>query len=353
MLLLPKTMESTARRAGAALPGLQRLARSYRRANGSFHRLRTRYIAYQDSHPRLYISAQLVYAALFFGLLIATKTPPIIPLDLAFLLVFVALTGRPLEFIRDWSPFIGLLAAYEVLSDFGTQLAARANFSLGIDLDRALGLGRIPTNLLQQHLWNPSHFQWYDYATALLYAAHFGVPIFFGFVLWQWRRDFFYRFIVSYMLLSFAAYVTYILLPAAPPWMASDAGQIPHVSRILLIVVSKFAPVSTPGASAVSIDSVAAMPSLHAAFPLLVWLTAWRIWPRWGWTFVIYPLAVTFAIVYLGEHYLADALAGWLFAAAAFALVWAGFAEPIRRWAISQARVALRQLPRPRRAPSA
>jgi membrane-associated phospholipid phosphatase len=69
-------------------------------------------------------------------------------------------------------------------------------------------------------------------------------------------------------------------------------------------------------------NPVAAMPSLHAAFPVLVWLIMWKIQPRWGWATIVYPLLMDFAVVYLGEHYVIDVLAGTLYGALSYWAVW-------------------------------
>jgi membrane-associated phospholipid phosphatase len=46
-----------------------------------------------------------------------------------------------------------------------------------------------------------------------------------------------------------------------------------------------------------------------------------------------YPLAMAFAIVYTGEHYVADVLLGWLYAVASFALIRWSAARLETRWA--------------------
>jgi membrane-associated phospholipid phosphatase len=64
------------------------------------------------------------------------------------------------------------------------------------------------------------------------------------------------------------------------------------------------------------------MPSLHAAYALLIALFLWRLVSRpWRVGLVAYPLAMAFALVYTGEHYVSDVLVGWLYAVAAFVAV--------------------------------
>jgi membrane-associated phospholipid phosphatase len=190
-------------------------------------------------------------------------------------------------------------------------------------MDRRL-FGQVPTNFLQAHLWDPEHLHWYDYASAYLHTSYFLVPLGFAFVLWLRDRRTYWRFVASYLLLTYAGFITYVLFPMAPPWWASNAGMIPHVDTILDTVLSQHGashPISLAYQYFES-NPVAAMPSLHAAFPTLVWLVAWRIWPRWGWALVLYPLAMGFAVVYMGEHYAIDVLAGYAYAVGAFTAVW-------------------------------
>ena len=60
-------------------------------------------------------------------------------------------------------------------------------------------------------------------------------------------------------------------------------------------------------------NPVAAVPSLHAAYTLLVTLFLWRV-ARWARPLLaLYPLAMAFALVYTAEHYVFDILLGWAY----------------------------------------
>jgi len=73
-------------------------------------------------------------------------------------------------------------------------------------------------------------------------------------------------------------------------------------------------------------NNVAAMPSLHAGYALLIALYLWRVVPRWARVpLALYPPAMAFALVYSGEHYVVDCIAGWLYAIVVFAAVNAVF----------------------------
>jgi len=66
---------------------------------------------------------------------------------------------------------------------------------------------------------------------------------------------------------------------------------------------------------------VAAMPSLHAAYPAMLLLFFWRDGWRLRIPFALYTLAMGFALVYGGEHFVTDILVGWLYAAVAYGAV--------------------------------
>jgi membrane-associated phospholipid phosphatase len=68
-------------------------------------------------------------------------------------------------------------------------------------------------------------------------------------------------------------------------------------------------------------NQVAALPSLHAAYPMLLLLFFWRDgrWVRLG--LAVYVLAMGFTLVYSGEHYVSDILVGWAYAGAVYGAV--------------------------------
>ena len=88
-------------------------------------------------------------------------------------------------------------------------------------------------------------------------------------------------------------------------------------------------PVHAAAEDLIQVNEVAAMPSLHTALTVLFVLAVGIALPRtrrWSW---LYPLAMGVALVYLGEHYLVDVLAGGAVAFVAWRLArsaWGPFA---------------------------
>jgi membrane-associated phospholipid phosphatase len=107
--------------------------------------------------------------------------------------------------------------------------------------------------------------------------------------------------------------------------MASEQGNLPPLQRIIAIVwkhipISAMSPLFERGSHYA--NNVAAMPSLHAAYAMLITIFFWKF-SRWYWRIplAIYPLVMGFALVYTAEHYVTDVLAGWIYAAVSYLIV--------------------------------
>ena len=121
-------------------------------------------------------------------------------------------------------------------------------------------------------------------------------------------------------------FTTYALFPAAPPWLASQEGALPPTARLVKLIwthvpIAHFRLLFEKGER--YSNAVAAIPSLHAAYALLIALVLWRSARRGPWRVLLaaYPVAMAFALVYSGEHYAIDILLGWLYAVLAFVVV--------------------------------
>jgi membrane-associated phospholipid phosphatase len=220
----------------------------------------------------------------------------------------------------DWLPFAAVLFTYDLLRGYADRLLA-AHLWPQLRADELL-FGTVPTVWLQQRLWDPGRIDWIDYAAWSVYLTHFFATLMIAAVLWLVASPLFRRYMAMVIVLAVAGLATYALFPAVPPWMASRDGHLGHVDRIAGFV-SDDAPVNFFGSLWESgsryANDVAAMPSLHAAYAMLIALVFWpHVRRAWRPLLVAYPLAMGFALVYTGEHYVSDVLVGWLYAVAAY-----------------------------------
>jgi len=233
-----------------------------------------------------------------------------------FILLFGAIVlGRWKAFIVDWMPLIALFIGYEFLRGFAGASGIPAHYTEVIAADRVIGFGTLPTNFLQAHLYHPGQVSWIDVAATLFYFMHFAYPMILGYVLWIRDRAVFRRFAASLLGMSYAAFVFFLLVPVAPPWLASQMGYIPHVYKIIDHTLPSYTDFVYQHMNP---NRVAAFPSLHQAFPILGLLYALKVFGRRAWILALWPLAVTFSIVYLGEHYVIDAVGGAVLAPLAY-----------------------------------
>jgi membrane-associated phospholipid phosphatase len=240
--------------------------------------------------------------------------------------------------VRDWLPLLAVLFIYDLLRGVANEVGGylfslhsyasnpdvaashvRANLTEPIDIDRWLFNGRVPTVWLQQHLYTPGVAHWYDRIIMVCYLSHFLVSLVLAVVLWCVNYRLFRAYLATLVTLTLTTLATYVLVPAVPPWMAGLNGYLPHIDRVVQATLSTIGGETLNSAvekGAAYSNPVAAMPSLHAAIPMFLFLFFWREVRARGRVFLAaYALLMAFTLVYAGEHYVADVLAGWLYAA--------------------------------------
>jgi membrane-associated phospholipid phosphatase len=236
------------------------------------------------------------------------------------------LRGRLSRLVVDWAPFVALLLVYDLLRGVADGLLFPAHELPQIRVENALFGTPAPTVWLQSHLWHGGDdLRWWDYLAWFVYLTHFVATLVVAAALWVFAHDRFRRYAWMVCLLTVSGFVTYVLYPAVPPWMAAQHGNLGQSNRIVPVVWQHI-PVGNLDAifrhGLHYANNVAAMPSLHAGYALLLSLFLWRLVPRWVRPLLaLYPLAMAASLVYLGEHYAVDCLAGWAYAGAAFVTV--------------------------------
>ncbi|MEI5671960.1 MULTISPECIES: phosphatase PAP2 family protein [unclassified Nocardioides] len=225
-----------------------------------------------------------------------------------------------LYFLRDWwLPVVGLVI-YFYSRGLTDELGLPVHITMPIRFDEWLGGGITPTERLQD-AWcgdpclKTTEARWYDLFFTTVYATHFLTGLTIAAVLWVRNRRDWMMWMRRYVGINFGALVIYIVYPMAPPWMASEQGYMGEVTRI-----------TSRGWSDIGLERidlilhgvgnpVAAMPSLHAGISFLVAMYAvQRLRTPWRFALLLYPLAMSTALVYFAEHYVIDVLAGGLLA---------------------------------------
>jgi membrane-associated phospholipid phosphatase len=235
---------------------------------------------------------------------------------LLLMLIAALVLGRTRLFLTDWIPFLVLFLGYEYLRGLSGKVGMPIHDVTS--LERLVCFGQVPTVLLQQAFYHLGQVSWYDIAATMFYFLHFAFPLGLGYLFWIINRPSFLRFSRALIAMAFAAFFFYLLLPVAPPWKA-----VPGVVKIIDHTLPSFTdlpgvPVPATIYHWLTPNQFAAMPSLHAAFPLLGALFALRLWGPRAWPTLLYTACVWLSLVYLGEHYVVDVIGGMVFAFGAF-----------------------------------
>jgi hypothetical protein len=227
------------------------------------------------------------------------------------------------RFIRDWTPVLVIVIVYGLAFKLAEGIGMPVIYRPQIVADRVIGLGALPTAFLQQHLHPSTGIEAF---CVLMYTTHFFFPLFLGFYLW-WRRhgEGFGELMYTDILLSFLAGLTYVALPSAPPWLAEQHGLVTGVHELLKTSLNG---VGLHNLAALKGDPRAynvdaAFPSIHAAFPVVGFLVIrkYRL-PSWLlYLETVRMVGVWFVIVYTGEHYVVDVIAGILYALVSWVIV--------------------------------
>jgi len=228
-------------------------------------------------------------------------------------------------YLRDFGIFAALVFLYSEMRGLAHIIRPEPFYAPQLNLDKWLFAGHVPTVELQKWWWTGT-MQWYDHLLIDVAKLHFVIPPLLAYCLWMKRRALFFRFASSMLALSFAAALTFLLFPAAPPWAAGKSLLTPTVTKIddntWTSVSSSFSL-----SKIIAPNPYAAIPSLHAGYAMLCFLfVAALVWRRrWRWYVIVpaafYPLVLSFARVYSGDHYVIDLLAGYAYAVGAFMLV--------------------------------
>ena len=204
------------------------------------------------------------------------------------------------------------VASYEMPNDDPDQLMRRVRVDYPIAFDRAIGLGETPTIRLQRALGRPGEVRTHDLFLSSVHWAWFFFPHgTMAFVLLR-HHDVFTRNAVMMAGAFDLGCVIYWLVPTAPPWWAGSAGKLPHVRRIMTEVGERVWRRAWQRLyDSLAGNPFAAMPSLHFGTSVMAAFVLSDVSRRHGAAGWTYALTLGFGLVYLGEHYVMDLLAGF------------------------------------------
>ena len=214
---------------------------------------------------------------------------------------------------RDAAVYVLQMWAYIILHELPYEdpgkLERRVHVDYPISFDRRL-LGGQPNVALQRALARPAlpaarlradvaHWAWFVQPHAAV-----------AWILWR-HPERFPRSAASMCAVFDLGLIGYFAVPTAPPWWAAEQGRIGGLRRIMEDVGRRFwGRLWGPLYGFLGGNPLAAMPSLHFATSVMA---AHELGETGGLPAVLgwaYAGTLGFALVYMGEHYVLDLLAG-------------------------------------------
>ncbi len=225
---------------------------------------------------------------------------------------------RPRTKTRDAMLFAlqmwAFVVVHELPYDDPDALRRRLKIRYPIKVDRLIGAGRLPNSRLQELLMRPSErVSGLDRALTFAHWAWFFEPhLSLIYILLRDEKNFVRA--ARQMAGAFdLGCAIYIAVPTAPPWWAAEHGYTgdDRIHRRMLEVGEETWGRAWPRLyDSFDGNPWAAMPSLHFGASVLAAILLTESSPRAGAVGWTYAATLGLALVYLGEHYVVDLLAG-------------------------------------------
>jgi membrane-associated phospholipid phosphatase len=209
--------------------------------------------------------------------------------------------------LQMWAYFVH----YDMPDDDPEVLFERLRIDYPIRWDRGLGLGDCPTTRLQQALGREGHVGALDYGLSAVHWSWFAVPHGTLAYILLLHHEHYPRSAVLMSACFDVGCMVYWLIPTAPPWWAARNGNMPPVRRIMAEAGERaWGRLWRPLYHSLEGNPFAAMPSLHFGTSIMAARVLSQVGRGPGAIGWAYALALGFGLVYLGEHYVVDLVAG-------------------------------------------
>jgi hypothetical protein len=230
---------------------------------------------------------------------------------------FALCVARPRTPLRDVGTILlqmwAYIAHYEMPNDDPERLRARVKIDYPVRTDRLIGLGKLPGVRLQRAFSRPGEITRFDQALVWAHWLWFFFPHGTVVYLLTRRREQLPRGAALIYGTFDTGVLFYWLVPTAPPWYAAQERRCdPDLRRMMVEHGEEFWKSRwEPMYGFLGGNPLAAMPSLHFATSVMaarVLREAGPVQGAFGWS---YALALGYALVHLGEHYVTDLIAGY------------------------------------------
>lgn len=226
------------------------------------------------------------------------------------------------KFVLSFLFFIIFWILYDGLRVFPNYMLNPVHIEDPYLYEKAMfGINTISGVLTPNEFFNLKSNTTLDIITAAFYLTWVPIPFSLALYLFFTNKKRMLEFTAAYLFTNLVGFVIYYSYPAAPPWYFSKYGNVvnfdvaANAAGLLnfdkLVGYPLFENLYTKNSNV-----FAAIPSLHAAYPVVTWHFAKKGVPSWfKWLIFIDIIGIWFSAVYTFHHYVIDVLIGGLVAA--------------------------------------
>jgi len=227
------------------------------------------------------------------------------------------LSGATRRFILGFSIFLVFGILYDLLKVYPNYRVNPVDIAGIYNLEKSwFGFSSNGVVVTPNEYFALHHNTVLDFLCGLFYLTWVPVPLAFAFWLYLKNKKQFLYFSLTFLFVNLIGFCGYYIHPAAPPWyvakygfhfLQGTGGNTAGLGRFdALLHVKVF-----HGLYARNSNVFAAMPSLHCAYPLLVFYYSFKSNVKnMKWLFGTIMVGIWFTAVYSGHHYVLDAIAG-------------------------------------------
>lgn len=236
--------------------------------------------------------------------------------------VLYYINDRTRRFISAFSVFVVFWVLYDAMRAFPNYTINTVHIEQPYLFEKSLfGITDFNKILTPNEFFAIYHTPVLDFLSGFFYINWMPIPLGFAVYLFVTDKYTFLQFSVLFLIINITGFAIYYIYPAAPPWYVSKYGfdlkigvpgsraGLEHFDQIINYPL--FKNIYNKNANV-----LAAMPSLHATYPLTVlfYSIKKRMSVFWISLFSVFTIGIWFSAVYSNHHYIIDVLAGILVA---------------------------------------
>jgi len=222
------------------------------------------------------------------------------------------------KFALGFSFFIVFWILYDSMRAIPNYTINIAHIKEPYDFEKLLfGIDYNGSVITPNEYFSVSNNIFFDFLSGFFYINWMPIPLGFGVYLFIKHKTIFIKYSISFLIVNILGFFIYYLYPAAPPWYVDMYGFDLHIgvpgNRAGLIRFDELIGIPIfEGIYNKNANVLAAMPSLHSAYPIIVLFYAIKknMKKMTIFLFTIFIFGIWFSAVYSSHHYIIDVIAG-------------------------------------------